>query len=109
MYCVVPCQIFEICLAYRWIQRRFRGKTITAIIFYRFVSDHMRISFCHTHAEKVHQQLSVRQVARIGDAGFVARGAQQHAARALPDQQSVHSTRWRHGPHGRLSGPVLHS
>lgn len=69
----------------------------------------MRIPLRHTHAETVHQQLSVRQIARIGDAGFVARGAEQHAARALPDQQSVHSTRRRHGPHGRLSGPVLHS
>jgi len=68
----------------------------------------VRIPLRHTHPEKVHQQLSVRQVTRTGDARLVARCAQQHSARALPDQQSVHSTRRRHGPHGRLSGPVLH-
>jgi len=76
--------------------------------FRLFVSDHLRISLRHTHAAEVHQQLSVRQVARTSDAGLVARGAQQHAARALPDQQQVHSARRRHGAHGRLSGPVLH-
>jgi len=68
----------------------------------------LRIPLRHTHPAKVHQQLSLRQVTRIGDAGLVARGAQQHPTRALPDQQSVHSTRRRHGPHGRLSRPVLH-
>jgi len=59
----------------------------------RIVTDHVRIPLRHTHASKAHQQLSVREVARTGDAGFVARRAQQFPARAVSHEQPVHSAR----------------
>lgn len=68
----------------------------------------MRVSLRHTHAPRVHQQLFVRETAGLGDAGLVARGAQQLAARALPHEQSVHRARRRYDAHSRLSRPVLH-